>query len=195
MLMLYTDPYLDMHIVASCMPKSHGRTCNTPPQNRRRNPNKSANKSADQFFGKTGSQCPGSQSQAPNTPSLWLLNSCSHVETQNISQFSKKNFRLSVSTWSLSTCLAVHSGGPVVYANIHIFIGVGSIPTAYRLELFGHFFSLVFLRKLVLRAQTKRCWKKINAHRLPICIPLCAGWVCSTHLRSSLSLYMVPELS
>ena len=50
---------------------------NPPPPNRRRNPNKSA----DRFFGKTGSQCPGSQSQTPNTPSLWLLNSCIHVET------------------------------------------------------------------------------------------------------------------
>ena len=58
-----------------------------------------------------------------------------------------------------------------------------------------HFFSLVFLRKLVLRGTNKACWKKINAHRLPICIPLCAGWVSSTHWRSSLSLYMVPELS
>ena len=28
---------------------------------------------------KTGSQCPGSQSQTPITPSLWLLNNCSHV--------------------------------------------------------------------------------------------------------------------
>ena len=63
-----------------------------PPTNRRRNPGKLANKLADRFFGKTGSQCPGSQSQAQNTPSLWLLNSWSHVETQNISQFSKKNF-------------------------------------------------------------------------------------------------------
>ena len=62
------------------------------------------------------SECPGSQSQAPNTPSLWFLHSCSHVETQNISQFSKKIFRLSVCTWSLSSGIAVHSGGPVVYA-------------------------------------------------------------------------------
>ena len=29
-----------------------------PPPNRRRNPNKSANKSADQFFGKTGPPVP-----------------------------------------------------------------------------------------------------------------------------------------
>ena len=88
-------------------------TPNPPPKNWRSNPNKSA----DRFFGKTGSQCPGSQSQASNTPPLWLLNSCSHVETQNISQFSKKFFfRLSVCTWSLSSCIAVHSGGLVVYA-------------------------------------------------------------------------------
>ena len=71
--------------------KAHPHT--TPPHpDRRRNPNKSANKWADRFFGKTGSQCPGSQSQTPNTPSLWLLNTCIYVETQNISQFSKKNF-------------------------------------------------------------------------------------------------------
>ena len=37
------------------------------------------------------------------------------------------------------------------------------------------------------------CWKKINAHRLPICISLCAGWVCTTDLQWSLGLYMVPE--
>ena len=61
-----------------------------PPHNRRRNPNKSANKLADRFFGKTASQCPGSQSQGPITLPFWLLSSWSHVETQNISEFSKK---------------------------------------------------------------------------------------------------------
>ena len=37
--------------------------------------------------------------------------------------------------------------------------------------------------------------KKIssNAHRLPICISLCAGWVCGSDLQSSLGLYMVPD--
>ena len=71
------------------------------PHSRNRNssinpPPKSANKSADQFFSKTGSQCPTAQSQAPNTPSLWLLCSWRHVETQNISQFSKKFSSLSL---------------------------------------------------------------------------------------------------
>ena len=40
--------------------------------------------------------------------------------------FRKKNVRLSVSTWSLSNGVAVHSDGPVVYAWSLIFAGVGS---------------------------------------------------------------------
>ena len=82
------------------------------------------NKSADRFFSKTGSQCPGCQSQAPNTPSFWLLCGWSHVETQNISQFSKKNSSL-VSTWSLSRCMSVSGSGPVVYALVFKIIGSG----------------------------------------------------------------------
>ena len=107
-----------------------------PPPKSVKKSQQTTNKSADRFFSKTGSQCPGSQSQAPNTPSFWLLNSWSHVETQNISQFSKKNFRLSVSTWSLSKGVAVHSDGAAVYAWSCIFAGVGSIPTIYGPEFF-----------------------------------------------------------
>ena len=96
-----------------------------PPPNRRRNPNKSANKSADRFFSKKGSQCPGSQSQAPNTPSLWLLSNWSHVEAQNISQFSENFFS---SLGLHSNTMAVHGNGPVVYALTHNLARVGSIP-------------------------------------------------------------------
>ena len=60
------------------------------PPKRRRNPNKLANKSADRFFAKTGSQSPGSQSQGPNTPSFRLLSCWSHVVTQIMSHFEKK---------------------------------------------------------------------------------------------------------
>ena len=57
--------------------------CSTPPtpQIGEEIPRNRRNKSADRFFSKTGSQCPGSQSQAPNTPSFWLPCSWSHVET------------------------------------------------------------------------------------------------------------------
>ena len=53
---------------------------------------------------------------------------------------------------------------------------------------FFAFFFTCLPEKIGSPCTNKACWKKINAHRLPICIPLCAGWVCSTHLRSSLSL-------
>ena len=61
-------------------------TYNPQPAKWRRNPN------PDRFFGKTGSQCPGSQSQAPNAPSFWLLNSWSHVEPKISLNFRKKIF-------------------------------------------------------------------------------------------------------
>ena len=81
------------------------------------------------IFGKTGARCPGSQSQAPNTPSLWLLSSWSHVETQNISQFLEEKINcLSVCTWSLSIIMAVHGSGPVLNALTHTFTSVDSIP-------------------------------------------------------------------
>ena len=64
----------------------------TPPQIGEEIPTNRRSKSADPFFSKTGSQRPGSQSQAPNTPSFWLLCSWSHVERQNMSQFSRKHF-------------------------------------------------------------------------------------------------------
>ena len=59
-----------------------------------------------------------------------------------------------------------------------------------------NFFALFFTclpEKIGSPCTNKACWNKINAHRLPICIPLCAGWVCSTDLQASLGLYMVPE--
>ena len=59
-----------------------------PPQISKEIPTNQRNKSADRFFSKTGSQWSGSQSQAPSTPSFWLL--CRHVETQNVSIFTKK---------------------------------------------------------------------------------------------------------
>ena len=113
-----------------------------PPKKRQRNPNKSANKSADRFFSKTVSQCPGSQSQAPNTPSLWLLNSWSHVETQNISQFSKQNF-LSLGSYMVPElwCGSAQGWSSGICHPQH-FIGVGSIPTVYKAEFFGTFFHL-----------------------------------------------------
>ena len=104
------------------------------------------------ILGKTGSQCPGSESQAPNTPSLWLLSSWSRVDTQNISQLKKKNlFCLSVCTWSLSNTMAVQGGGPAVETLAHKLASVGSLPG----PIFFHLLSLVLLRKLVFHAQTK----------------------------------------
>ena len=152
------------------------------PPNRPRNPTKSANKSADRFFTKTGSQCPGSQSQAPNTPSFWLLCRWSHVETQNVSQFSKKNC-LSVCTWSLSHVITVSGGGPVVYALVYTMACVSSIPDRF----FFVFFVTCLDDKIGFLCTNKACRKKMNADRLPISISLCAGWVCSSDLQPKLS--------
>ena len=58
------------------------------------------------------------------------------------------------------------------------------------------FFAIFFTclaEKIGSQCTNKACWKKINAHRLPICISLCAGRVCSTDLQSPLGLYMVTE--
>ena len=118
-----------------------GSTPPPPPRpNRRRNPNKSA----DQCFSKTGSQCPGSQSQTPNTPSFWLLCSWSRVETQNISQFSKKisslglymvpeQYHGSVRWWSTGIC----PGLQILWRWLNS-----------RTDFFLHFLSLVLMRKL-----------------------------------------------
>ena len=164
-----------------------GKVIKPPP------PPKSANKSADRFFGKTGTQYPGSQSQAPNTPSLWLLSSWSHVETQNICQFSKNIFSSlgfymvpeqpygGAQRWSSGTCLVARTGKRGFKSQTDFLL---------------HFFSTCLAEKIGFPCINKACWKTINAHRLhrlPICITLCAGWVCSTDLQSSLGLYMVPE--
>ena len=69
-------------------------------------------------------------------------------------KFKKNILRPSVPTWSLSIDIAVHSGCPVVSAYSHTFAGVGLNSTDHRLE-FCVIFSLVFLRKMVLRAQPK----------------------------------------
>ena len=58
---------------------------------------------------------------------------------------------------------------------------------------FFAFFFTCLPAKIGSPCTNKAFWKKINAHRLPICIPLCARWVCSTDLQSRLRLYMVPE--
>ena len=102
-------------------------------------------------FGKTGSQCPGSQSQGPNTPSFSLLSGWSHVETQNISQFSKKNF----SSLSLSMVPELcHGSGRRRSSGICPPTkkdSAASIPG----PIFLHFLSLALLRKPVFHAQTK----------------------------------------
>ena len=59
-----------------------------------------------------------------------------------------------------------------------------------------NFFCIFFAclrEKIGSPCTNKAFWNKINAHRLPICIPLCNRWVCGTDLQASLGLYMVPE--
>ena len=165
----------------------HAMHASQPP-NRRRNPNKSANKSADRFFAKTGSQSPGSQSQGPNTPSFWLLRCWSHVVTQIMSQF-KKKIRLSVYTWSLSNSVAVRGGGLVIYTQEFRAAGLGSIPTGYGPEFFLHFLSPVLLRKSVFHAQTRRRsvhtdWPFASPHVLG----RCAALICN----QIFGMYMIP---
>ena len=95
------------------------------------------NKSADRFFSKTGSRCPGSQSQAPNTPSFWLLCSWSHVESQNMYQLSKK-IHPQVFTWSLSSSQPDAVNTLVVLLNVSNPLVVFQFP-------FRHFLSPVLL--------------------------------------------------
>ena len=63
------------------------------------------------FFGKVGSQCPGSQSQGPNTPSFWLLSSWSQPKISV--DFREKNSHPSVSIWLQPDGM---SGGPSAMA-------------------------------------------------------------------------------
>ena len=123
--------------------------CSTQPPNRRRNPNKSANKSADRFFAKTGSQCAGSQSQAPNIPSFGLLCRWSHVETQYILQFSGKKLSLSLYMVPEPNCESFRRWYMPWSIN-----GLAGVQLLDR--LFLHFLSRVLMRKLVFYAQTKR---------------------------------------
>ena len=86
--------------------------------------------------------------------------------------------------------MAVHGSGPVVYALTHKFAGVSSIAVPI---FFFSFFGTCLAEKIGFPCTNKACWKRINAHRLPICISLRAGWVCSTDQPLSLRLYVVPE--
>ena len=85
--------------------------------------------------------------------------------------------------WPCGICLGTH------------FCWRGFNSHCLRTGVLLHFFFTCLPEKIGSPCTNKACWKKISAHRFPICIPLCAGWVCSTHLQSSLGLYMVPELS
>ena len=100
-----------------------------PPRSGEKNPTFRRNVPASRFFSKTGSQCPGSQSQGPNTPPFWLFCSWSYVETQSFPQFAKKNFHLSVCTWFLISDMSESATGPVAYALAYRLTSVGSNPT------------------------------------------------------------------
>ena len=92
-----------------------GGLCNPPTQNRRRNPNKSAEQIGGPIF------------QQNRFPVPWILVrgskhlpfGCSVVGVMwkpKLSLNSQKKILLSVCTWSLRTCMSVSASGPVVYA-------------------------------------------------------------------------------
>ena len=155
-------------------------TLNHPPK-RRRNPSKSQSKSAD-FSAK---QVPSALDLSPR-PQTHLPFGCSAVGVMwkpKISlNFQKKN-HLSVSTWSLSCTMAVSGGGPVVHALLCTWAGGDSIPR----PIFCAFLVTCPDKKIGFQCTNKACQKKMNAHRLPISISLCAGWVCSSDLQPKLS--------
>ena len=108
------------------------------------------------IFRQNRSPVPWISVPGPTHTFLWLLCRWSHVETQKMSQFSEKIFRLLVCTWSLSTFLAVQ-------AVVEWYMLVHELAVSCLDEKIG------FL------CTNKACQKKMNAHRLPISISLCAG--------------------
>ena len=106
---------------------------------------------------------------------------------------------VSVSQWSSGICLGLKfiGGGsearsPNKWAERNGQITetpqIGSIPGPP--PFFCTFCHLSCEEKWV-SLHNKACWKKMNAHRLPIPIELCAGWVCSRPCGSDLQ----PKLS
>ena len=91
--------------------------------------------------------------------------------------------------------MAVQGSGPVVCTLCCWFAGMSSNRHEFksRTDRFLHFFFTCLAEKISFPCTIKACQKKLNAHRVPIGISLCAGWVCSTDLQSSLGVYMVPE--
>ena len=84
--------------------------------------------------------------------------------------------------WSSGICIATH----------FCWLAWAQTPLFTDRKFFAFFFTCL-PEKIGSPCTHKACWNKINAYRLPICIPVCAGWVCSTDLQASLGLYMVPE--
>ena len=50
-------------------------------------------------------------------------------------------------------------------------------------DFFWHFFVTCLAEKIGFPCTNKACQKKMNAHRLPICMSLRAWWVCSSNLQ------------
>ena len=93
------------------------------------------------------------------------------------------NFCLSVCTWSLSSTMAVQGSGSVVYSLVYSLASMDSIPGT----IFFEFVVTCLAEKIGFPCTSKVCQKKVNSHRLPICISLCAEWVCSSDLQPKLS--------
>ena len=82
--------------------------------------------------------------------------------------------------------MAVQGSGPVGYTLTYKLSSVGSFPGPI---FFLHFLFVTCLaEKIGFPCTNKACQKKMNAHRLPICISLRAGWVCSSALQPNFRL-------
>ena len=93
--------------------------------------------------------------------------------------------RLSVCTWSLSSTMAVQGSewSSGMYSMLLLrWQGFNSLT-----NFFFAFFVTCLAEKIRFPCTNKACQKKMNAHRLPICISLCAVWVCSSDLQPNLS--------
>ena len=70
--------------------------------------------------------------------------------------------------------------------NGQYFYWLGIDPHWLQTGIFFAFFVTCLAEKIGFHCTNKACQKKISAHRLAICISLCAAWVCSSDLQPTL---------
>ena len=113
-------------------------------------------------------------------PSFWLLSGWRHVETQNISQVSKKKSPFGLYMVPEQYCDSLGRWPRGIYHHQKLGWVKFSDPVFFAL------FVTCLAEKIGFACTNTACKKKMNAHRFPICISLCAEWVCSSGLQPKL---------